>query len=80
MEFNDDEPEYIQAYRWMCANRGMAMGEGRRVNLCRFGGLPHAIVNHVDQWDMDSFERSWVSLELDRHVGKPETLDAYCSH
>ena len=58
VELNNDEPEYIQAYRWMCANRGMAMGEGRRVNLCRFGGLPRAIVNHVDQWAMDCFERS----------------------
>ena len=41
------------------------MAEGRRTNLCRFGGLPHAIVKHVDQWDIDCFERSWVSLELD---------------
>ena len=64
-EFSDQEDEHVQAWRLLCANRRMTVADGRRTNLCRFGGLPHAIMTHVGSWHIDSFERNWVSLELD---------------
>ena len=74
VEFNDDEDEHAQAYKWMCENRLMAMADGRRTNLCRFGGLAHAIRKHVDYLHIDTLERSWVSLDMDM-LGNRKLLD-----
>ena len=63
--FDGPEPKEEQAFEWMCSNRGVALGEGRRINTCRFLGLPHGITTHISSWHIDLSDRLYVSLELD---------------
>ena len=64
--FDNNKCLLRQAWDWFRVNRCESLASGRRTSTCRFMGLPCAIIDHVNHWGLDLFERTYVALELDK--------------
>lgn len=69
LQFSGEESREATLWEWL-KSRSRHGPMGRRVSMCRFGGMQHAAMSQRPYWTVNLFERTLLALEQDMLRGK----------